>query len=177
MREIAARVGIEAASLYAHFEGKDAILRAILDDYREEVAKLRLSDEAIQDIVDRHPLDAILVGGFKAIQKGTSAPRTGKILRLLFNEMHRNPAVAGFVVDLAREANLRELSRIFTIVRERGKMRALAPEFVAALFNALVNEHFRELFSLKACGRSAGALEERTLARLADLARLLSRST
>jgi AcrR family transcriptional regulator len=174
MRDIAARVGVEAASLYAHFESKDAILRAILAEHRQQVAKLRLSDEAIASIVDQHSLETILVGGFTAIQKGTSAPRTEKILRLLFNEMHRNPVVGRFVVDLSGETNQRELARIFTVVRRRGKMRALDPDFAAVLYNALINEHYRELFSLKACGRNTGALEAKTLARFSELARLLS---
>jgi AcrR family transcriptional regulator len=174
MRDIAARVGIEAPSLYAHYASKEAILRTILEGYRREVAALRLPDEALERIVSRHSTEAILVEGFKAIRKGVSAERTQRIMRLLFNEIYRNPLVAAFGLDVLRRTNLREIARIFAVMQRHGKLRPVRPRTASVAYNALVNNYFQELFALEACGRSTRGVEMRTLEQVAMLARLLS---
>jgi AcrR family transcriptional regulator len=174
MRDIAASVGIEAPSLYAHYAGKEEILRTILESYRLEIAAMRVPDEALARIVEEHSTETILNEGFQAIRKGVSAPRTVRILRLLFNEMFRNPLVASFGLDHLRETNVRELARIFAAMRRAGKIKDLDPEVVSVIYSALVNNYFQELFALAACGRGTGALERKTRTQLAMLARLLS---
>jgi AcrR family transcriptional regulator len=174
MRDIASRVGIEAPSLYAHYASKEEILRTILEDYRREIAAMRLPDEALERIVAQHSTEAILVEGFKAIRKGASAARTQRTMRLLLNEMYRNPLVAAFGLDALRQTNVREIARIFALMQRRGKMRELDPEAVSVVYNAVVNNYFQELFALEACGRSTRGVEPRTLAQVAMLARLLS---
>jgi AcrR family transcriptional regulator len=174
MRDIAARVGIEAPSLYAHYASKEEILRTILEGYRREIAAMRLPDEALERIVEQHSTEAILVEGFKAIQKGVSAARTKRTMRLLFNEMYRNPLVAAFGLDVLRKTNVREIARIFAAMQRHGKMREVDPPTVSVVYNALVNNYFQELSALEACGRSTRGVEERTLAQVAMLARLLS---
>lgn len=174
MRDIAAGVGIEAPSLYAHYAGKEQILRTILEDYRLEIAALRLPDEALERIVAQHSAETILVEGFKAIRKGVSAARSQWTLRLLFNEMYRNPLVAAFGLDVLRRTNVREIARIFAAMQRHGKMQALDPRTVSVLYDALVNNYFQERFALEACGRRTRGVEQRTLAQIAMLARLLS---
>ncbi len=174
MRDIAARVGIEAPSLYAHYGSKDEILRTIIEDYRREIAALRLPDETLERIVEQHSTETILVEGFRAIQKGVSAARTRRTMRLLFNEMYRNPLVAAFGLDTLRETNVREIARIFTVMQRRGKMRELDPPTAAVIYNAIVNNYFQELSAREACGRSTRGVERRTLAQVAMLARLVS---
>jgi AcrR family transcriptional regulator len=174
MRDIAGRVGIEAASLYAHYTGKEEILRTILESYRREIATMRLPDEALERIVAQHSTEAILIEGFETIRRGVSAPRSERILRLLFNEMFKNPLVGAFGLDHLRKTNIRELSRVFAAMRRRGKIRDLDPEVVAVIYNAIVNNYFQERFVLEACGRSTRALVGRTHEQLATLARVLA---
>jgi AcrR family transcriptional regulator len=174
VRDIAASVGIEAPSLYAHFAGKEEILRTILEDYRREIATLRIPDDALERIVEQHSTETILVEGLATIRRGVSAPRTMRILRLILNEMFRNPLVASFGLDHLRETNIRELGRIFAAMRRRGRITDLDPGVVSVIYSALVNNYFQELFALEACGRGTRALEKRTRTQLAMLARLLS---
>lgn len=174
MRDIAARVGIEAPSLYAHYGGKAEILRTILEDYRREIVAMRVPDETLERIVEQHSTETILVEGFKAIRRGVSAVRTRRTMRLLLNEMYRNPLVAAFGLDALRETNLREIARIFSAMQRRGKMRELDPPTAAVIYNALVNNYFQELSALEACGRSTRGVERRTLAQVAMLARLMA---
>lgn len=174
MRDIAAGVGIEAPSLYAHYESKEEILRTILEDYRREIAAMRLPDETLERIVAQHSTETILVEGFKAIRKGVSAARAQRTMRLVFNEIYRNPLVAEFGLDVLRRTNVRELARIFAVMRRRGKMRPLDARTVSVVYNALVNNYFQELFALEACGRTTRGVERRTLAQIALLARLVS---
>jgi AcrR family transcriptional regulator len=174
MRNIASVVGIKAASLYAHFKNKESILAAILAEYKTELAKLRISDSRLAEIVGTYSPETILVEGFKTIRRGVSAPRTEKIMRLLFNEMFKNPIVAAFGVDGLRSENLRELSRTFTGMQKNRSIKPVDPEFVSLLYNALVNNYFQELFILRACGRDSRALDQRTLNHFKLLAQLLS---
>jgi AcrR family transcriptional regulator len=174
MRDIAAGVGIEAPSLYAHYTSKEQILRTILDAYRREIAAMRLSDEALDAIVTQHSAAAILAEGFKAIRRGVSASRAQRTLRLLFNEMYRNPLVSAFGTDVLRRTNVREIARVFRVMKRRGKMQALDSRTLAVVYNALVNNYFQERFALEACGRSTRGVERRTLAQIAMLARFVS---
>lgn len=174
MRDIAAHVGIEAPSLYAHFAGKEEILQTILEGYRREIATMRVPDDALERIIEQHSTETILIEGFTTIRRGVSAPRTARILRLLLNEMFKNPLVASFGLDQLRETNIRELARIFAALRRRGKIQDLDPEVVSVIYNALVNNYFQERFALETCSRSTRGLEKRTRAQLATLARVLS---
>jgi AcrR family transcriptional regulator len=174
MRDIAAQVGIEAPSLYAHYASKEEILRTILEDYRREIAAMRLPDEALERIVEQHSTEAILVEGFKAIRQGVAGARTQRAMRLLFNEMYRNPLVAAFGLDALRETNVREIARIFAVMQRRGKMRKLDPRSLSVVYNAVANNYFQEVFALEACGRSTRGVERRTRSQIVMLARLLS---
>lgn len=174
MRDIAAGVGIEAASLYAHYTSKEEILRTILEDYRGEIAAMRLPHDALERIVEQHSTEAILVEGFKAIRQGVAGARTHRVMRLLFNEMYRNPLVAAFGLDALRQTNIREIARVFAVVQRHGKMLELDPQTVSVVYNAVVNNYFQEVFALEACGRSTRGVERRTLSQIVMLARLLS---
>jgi AcrR family transcriptional regulator len=174
MRDIAALVGIEAPSLYAHFRGKEHILRAILEDYRRQIAAMRLPDDVLERVVEQHSTESILVEGFAAIRRGVSGPHAMRILRLLYGEMFRHPLVGAFGLDQLRQTNVRELARIFAAMRRRGRIRDLDPQVVSVVYNAVVNNYFQERFVLESCGRGTRALERRTRAQLALLAQVLS---
>jgi TetR/AcrR family transcriptional regulator, biofilm operon repressor len=176
MRSIASAVGIKAASLYSHFKSKESILAAILAEYKAELTKLRISDSRLAEIVQAYSPQTILVEGFKTIRKGVSGPRTEKIMRVLFNEMFKNPIVAEFGLDWLKRENLRELSRTFVLMQKRRAIKPMDPEFISLMYSALVNNYFQELFILKACGRDSSSLDQKTLNHFKALAELLSRS-
>ena len=71
-----------------------------------------MSDSHLAEIVKAYSPETIFVEGFKTIRKGISGPRTEKIIRLLFNEMFKNPIVAEFGLDALKRENLRELPSI-----------------------------------------------------------------
>ncbi len=174
MRALAAAVGIQAASLYAHFPSKKAILQAILEEYRDEIVKMRLSDAQLETIAKRHSIESIFVEGFRAIQRGISARRTERILRVVFNEMFKNPVVGKFGLDILNRQHRGELERIFSVLQRHGKLQHVDRRFVSVLYIALVNNYFHELFIRRSCSRDTSALERETLRHFRTLARLLS---
>jgi AcrR family transcriptional regulator len=174
MRDIAARVGIRAASLYSHFGSKDEILQTILDAYREDVTRLPITDARLAAVVETYSTETVLVESFQAIRKGVSTPQTERILRLLLNEMFKNPAVGAFGLDWLRVTKIRELARVLTQLQQKGKIRDCDPEDAAVLYNALVNDYFQQLALRRACGRDTRDLAQRVLPQFRLLAELLS---
>jgi hypothetical protein len=146
----------------------------ILDDYRSEIAKLRVPDSHLAEIVESCSTETVFVEGFKAINKGISAPRTERILRLLFNEMFNNPLVGAFGLDWLKKTNMQELTRIFAALQRQAKIRHFDPEFLSVLYSALLNDYFQELAVRRTCHRDTRALKQKTLRHFKLLAQLLS---
>ena len=174
MRDIAEGAGIKAASIYAHFGSKEALLRAILAEYTDELASLRVTEQRLQDIVATATTETIFVEGFKAIREGLARNRTEKMVRMIYNEMFKNPIVAEFGIDWLREGNLREFRRIFSAMQKHHLLKVIDLEFVSLLYNAVINNYFQDRFVRKLCGRDVRALDEQTLDHLRLLAGLLS---
>jgi AcrR family transcriptional regulator len=174
MRDIASAVGLQPASLYSHFKNKEALLLCLLEEYKADLARLRVPDARLAQIVASYSPETIFVEGFKTIRRGVASPRTEKTLRLLFNERFKNPLVGQFGLAWLKRENLRQLTRTFRAMQARASLKPVDPEFVSLLYNALINNYFQELFVLRSCERDTRALERKTLRHFQQLAQLLA---
>lgn len=98
MRDLAREVGIKESSLYNHFSGKEAILKAILD-YQITVFQAALPtpeemEETAAGFTD--PVKLWLTGAIDFVKK--LPPLSEKISIILYNEMFLNEQCRNFVL-------------------------------------------------------------------------------
>ena len=120
MRDIAAAVGLRVSSLYSHFSGKDQILHTILDLYKQEIERIRIPEERLQQLVETFTPVEILTQGLMVIGEMATSERMEKILLIIYSEVYRNPDVRSFSLEWVRGENLRNVRRIFEVMQEKG---------------------------------------------------------
>ena len=139
MREIAAAVEIKAASLYAHFDGKEAIYQAIVDTmkqrYNEKAMLLQIdgnnpdADVAVYENISTEQLYAI---GEQSFLFFVHDEYTKMYRKMLTIEQFQNPQMAA----LQTKRNYADVMRFFTgLVRfliRRGRLCDRDPEILAA---------------------------------------------
>jgi AcrR family transcriptional regulator len=108
VRDIARRVGIKESSLYNHFRGKAAILDSILEYQLKGIGRAMLSREEMNAFAagESDPVKLWLKG---VAFYSTRLPRlTGKINRIIHNEMYLDERCRRFFVDhiLKRQIDL-----------------------------------------------------------------------
>ena len=172
VREIVEIAGVTKPALYYHFQSKDGIYLAILEDL------VRIADEAIAaSLVEtgtaRERLEGFLVGIFETFEKNKSAVR-------MINAVFWGPAqgVPPFDFDTFHQKLLAVLGRIVAEGVASGELRAVSPEDATLAlmgvlsFNmdltlahpelGLGKDGFRRVLDLVFAGVAAPALQEKT---------------
>ncbi|MHB1394559.1 MAG: TetR/AcrR family transcriptional regulator [Clostridia bacterium] len=149
VRELAERSNLKVSSLYSHYSSKDEILKAVLDYYQNEMSRASIPDEKLDEIISQYSLVDILLKGFDMILDTTSSPRINKIIKILVMEMYRNEAVREFYQQWYLDENMSTMTKIFTILKEQGKISNVDTELLASMYNALINLYYHEYFILK----------------------------
>lgn len=170
--QIAGAVGIRKASLYSHFESKQAILDALVKDVLEQYAThsifAKTNWENDSDNLPRTPDAAVqmILGQIRYILHDSAISRARKMLAI---EQFRNPELA----KLQTKQNYSDVLRYFTGLVEQlirhGVLAEEDPEIMAAQFclpisvwinlcdrepdreaevMALVEKHIRQFFRL-----------------------------
>ena len=96
VREIAKIVGINASSLYNHFESKFAILDHLLNDYKKYASNLSPAKESWNSLTKNASADDILACMTINFPKGTEEHYL-KMVVMLFQEQCRNETVREFM--------------------------------------------------------------------------------
>ncbi|MBN2625564.1 MAG: TetR/AcrR family transcriptional regulator [Spirochaetales bacterium] len=108
VRDIARRVGIKESSLYNHYKGKAAILESILEYQLEGINRAMLSREEMDAFAagESDPVKLWLRG--VAFYSSRLPRLTGKINRIIHNEMYLDEKCRRFFVDhiLERQIDL-----------------------------------------------------------------------
>ena len=121
IRDITRKVGIKESSLYNHYQGKEAILQAILDFQMdvfnkavEELDKLKVSD--VDKITD--PVEFWMAGTDVFLK--TMPPLSEPISRILINEMFLNPQCRRFYLNIMLKSQRELVKALFSSMREKG---------------------------------------------------------
>ena len=140
-REIAAAVGIKAASIYNHFQSKEAILEAIVERLSRELEQyVRPAYEPLTLISLRDFIEAIS----KASDTYFAVNSNYKLGLILMREQFTNAAVRKMLYEMMI-CRPRESMRVyFTRLMDAGMMRKGDPLFAAKEYHAFFVYGFYE---------------------------------
>ena len=123
VREIAAAVGIKAASIYAHFETKNSILEYILNDYFEYIESTFIENDVLLRLQKNPTPDGVLsclVLSFPDDKKEYYL----KILSVVLQEQHRNPLIREFVSKRMILRGENNVKKIIGILKDLNILRS-----------------------------------------------------
>lgn len=134
--QIADAVGVRKSSLYSHFDGKQAILDALVQEALEQYDKHSMFARAHWDEDDAYKLDMTPDAALRAVQEHLRYllhdPQISRMRRLLTIEQFRNPALR----ELQTKQSYTNVMGYFTgLVRfliRRGTLAGGDPESMAA---------------------------------------------
>ncbi|MGB9936645.1 MAG: TetR/AcrR family transcriptional regulator [Methanobacterium sp.] len=144
VREIAREVGIRESSIYNHYKNKEAILDAIIDFFKSELASSSPPEEEMEKLMETP--EVFFEVGARAFIERMSAPKIEKIWRIISIELYHNEKIREFFKKELLEVPLISWEEIFTKMMEKGAIKPVDPKVMAheyfyfAIF--LYFEHF-----------------------------------
>lgn len=129
MRDIARAAGLTEGALYRHYEGKDALLSAILGSFDAKIFEPMAPPESGASIF------RALLGGLPGYFAAN--PRVARIGAILMNEARLNAGVRAYIKEAMDERGMAAIAGIFESEMEAGRLVDCDPKGLAAMFNAL----------------------------------------
>ena len=111
VRELAMAVGIKTASIYNHFPSKNAILELMLDDYSMR-SRMYLYDKDLLSKLWNDPTSNGILSCLRLKFDENEAEHDLRVLRVIFQEQHRNPVVRQYVSEqiiMIAETNVKKI--------------------------------------------------------------------
>ncbi|MEE0901830.1 MAG: TetR/AcrR family transcriptional regulator [Methanobrevibacter sp.] len=122
VRQIAREVGIRESSIYNHYSNKQAILKAILDYYVEEMISDDIPLEQASLNLDRG-FDYFYKAGCDAFLSKLREDRMMKITRLFFIESYHNDEVKNFLKEAIINAPVKGWIDLFNLMKAKNIIR------------------------------------------------------
>ena len=169
--QIAQAVGIRKASLYSHFESKQAILDAIIDEVLAEYEKKSAFARAKRETDGAYPssCDEVMLTVKKQMEYILHDPFVSKARKMLTIEQFRNPELAA----LQTKQNYADVMRYFTglmaHLNERGALRGGDAEIMAAQFCLPITVWINLCDREPACENEVMQLAERHMRQFFDM--------
>lgn len=133
IREIARTVGINEASIYNHYKGKDDIMDSIIESL---VADFNPgTDEApMEALLEKYGPEQYMNVVGRAVMERMKEPRIGKVCRLICIDLYRNEKIRGFFKATFMEPSYQMWEQIFQKMMDLGYIkdrdaRLLSTEF------------------------------------------------
>lgn len=122
IRQIAKEVGIRESSIYNHYPNKQAILKAILDYYVEEMVSDEIPIEQASLNLDKG-FDYFYKAGCDAFLSKLNEDKMMKITRLFFIESYHNDDVKNFLKNEIIEAPIYGWIELFNLMKEKNLIK------------------------------------------------------
>jgi TetR/AcrR family transcriptional regulator, biofilm operon repressor len=143
VREIAGAVGIRAASLYKHYENKEAILETIFMLFRKMMAGTHQYEEEMLHMPEGMSAEEILTGSFLLFKDLIYNPRLLKITRIINMEQSHNELVKAFFLQELIDKPIEELTNTFEGMIAAGQLRPVDPRMLANTYHAyIISEYY-----------------------------------
>lgn len=141
VREIAAVVGIKAASIYNHYSGKEGILDEIVVLFRQ------LLHERVYPAFERDEMQDVETFINRITQANDaffSVPLHAQIGSIVFREQFHNEGVRRMLLEELIVSPRRAIAGYFEELMRNGKMRRMDPVFAAKEYHAFYVYRFYE---------------------------------
>ena len=161
MRKLSQKSGIKVSSLYNHYQSKEEILDSILQLYKEEITKQKLTDKTLDQIVMSYTPYQILYKSFQKIKEATSSEKINKIAKIFLMELYRNKKVRDFYVVFSLNENIESYEKLFKKMVERKKIKKNDISVLASTYLAIINFFYHEYFIYKTDDRDTIELEQK----------------
>jgi AcrR family transcriptional regulator len=148
VREIAREVGIRESSIYNHYKNKEAILDAIIDYFKIELATSGTPPEDNEALIDQGPEVFFEVGSKTYIDR-INTPKMEKIWRLVSIETFHNEKIKRFFRKELLEEPIRGWEEIFNLMIEKKLIKPVNPRTLAYEYFSFVIYLFFEYFILE----------------------------
>jgi AcrR family transcriptional regulator len=130
VRKIANQAGIREGSIYNHYKNKEAILDAIIDYFKGEMAKTNLTSEEEAALMQKGP-EVYLEMGAQIFMSRINSPQFGKIWRLVLMESYHNDKIREFFRKELLEEPLAGWEYIFQTMMEKKMIKPVNPRTLA----------------------------------------------
>ena len=141
MREIAAEVGIKAASIYNHFAGKEAILNEITSIFEKKLAE---NVYPAFNACEGDGLSEFVQKTSSATENFFTEPLHAKIGNILLNEQFHNDTIRSFLLKELIEKPREAVSAYFEKLMQTGKMKKTDALFAAKVYHSFFIYNFYE---------------------------------
>lgn len=148
VREIAKQTGIREGSIYNHYKNKEAILDAIINYFKSELAQSNVPEEECADLMDQGP-EVFFESGAKTFMDRINIPQMEKIWRLVCIETYHNEKIREFFKKELLEEPLAGWENIFGIMIENKMIKPVNPRTLAYEYWSFAIFLFFEYFILK----------------------------
>jgi AcrR family transcriptional regulator len=138
VREIAAAVGIRAASLYKHYENKEAILESIFSLFRAIMAETQQYEKEMLQLPEGMSAEEILTGAFLLFRDLIYTPRLLKITRIINMEQAHNELVKAFFLQELVDRPIAELTGTFAAMIAAGLLHSADAQMLAKTYHAMI---------------------------------------
>ena len=135
IREIAKNVGIKESSIYNHYSGKEAILDAIFEYYKENIKKTKTYYEEVNCIPSQIKPKEFYHYGSEAIKIQFKREKMSKILRLVFIELYHNEKIRNFFTEELINRPIHFWSSVFKLFIEKDIISNVNPKKLAKRYH------------------------------------------
>lgn len=141
MREIAAEVGIRAASIYNHYDSKESLLTAMVEYFRNALkTQVFPSFEELRSL----PPKEYLLGTMNSIERMFTDPVLRDISSILVKEQFTNKTVRLLLLTELIQKPREALTEYFAFLMSGGRMRKTNPTLAAKEYHAYFIYRFYE---------------------------------
>ncbi len=145
MREIAEAVGIKKASLYSHFESKDALIEQIFTYPSMALETVGPKGEDAEAMILSMGVEGFMAMAGGVFNRWIAAPEMEKVWRIICIELYHDKRIKKFYDQFTSEA-ITFWTTNFAIMRRHGLIRPVDPEVMAREYLSFYIYTFMDYF-------------------------------